>query len=312
MPAPSSALYQRVEHSLLVSRQAKLAFPSVFMGITGRPSGDTDGDGGAVLTFKDDATFRDSTGELNWCALCGLLDGVLGAASDMQTGSRVRPATAHIELQMTGASSVGDISVEARFVAHAHTGRVKQSLISANIKCGDALVGRASATCVLLDLAQDETRAQWPWLPDGFKLDEQAPVTFSANEMEALKACERAETLASEAHHFIDHLWCGIPQAQDGKAHLRINVAPHLGNRIGHVQGGLLLGAAAMVANAAASEKMRLSNISAYFVSPGVGATLDVQSSVTRQGRNLSLVQTQITGPTGKLVVETMSQHVAT
>ena len=64
------------------------------------------------------------------------------------------------------------------------------------------------------------------------------------------------------------------------------------------------------VANAAAPEDMRLSNISAYFVSPGIGPVLDVHSNVTQQGRSLAIVRTQIIGASGKLVLETTSQHV--
>ena len=61
---------------------------------------------------------------------------------------------------------------------------------------------------------------------------------------EALACCELAEAAATAAHPFIEHFWCGIPQADEGKAYLQVRVTPHLGNRIGHVQGGLLLGMA--------------------------------------------------------------------
>jgi acyl-coenzyme A thioesterase PaaI-like protein len=88
-------------------------------------------------------------------------------------------------------------------------------------------------------------------------------------------------------------------------------VTPHLGNRVAHVHGGVLLGAAASVASAAVPARMRLSNISSWFVSPGLPPRLEVRSEVLQHGRNLAVVRTQILGASGKLVLETTSQHIA-
>ena len=208
-----SGLYQRVERALVINREAKLAFPGVFMGITGRQTGDD----AAMVMFKDDPLFRDGRGELDWCALAALVDAVFGAPSDMKTGPRVRPATAHIELQMTGASTQGDIVVDARFVAFSETSRVRQSLVSADIKCGETLIGHASAASVLLDLPENQARKPWPWLPEGFRPQPRDPITFDSNELLALQACELAEAAATEAHPFIEHFWCGIPEAGKGR-----------------------------------------------------------------------------------------------
>ena len=54
----------------------------------------------------------------------------------------------------------------------------------------------------------------------------------------------------------------------------------------------------------------RLSNISAYFISPGLGPALDVESTVIQQGRSLAVVRTSIRAASGKLVLEASSQHV--
>jgi acyl-coenzyme A thioesterase PaaI-like protein len=300
-----SCLYQRVAHALAITRETRLAFPSVFMGIQGRQTGDDT----AVLMLKDDPIFRDGRGEVDWCALCAAVDAVLGAPSDMKTDARVRPATAHIELQMTGAATKGDLVVEARFVGFSEGSSVRQSLVSATIKSGDTLIGYTSAASVVLDVPEDRTRAAWPWLPERYVLEDPNPM-FDANEHRALQACETAVAAATDVHPFIEHFWCGIPESNEGKAHLRLQVAPHLGNRIGHIQGGLLLGTALKAANAAAPADKRLSNISAYFVRPGVDPVLEVHSQVVQQGRRLALVRTRIVNDSGKLVLETTSQHV--
>jgi acyl-coenzyme A thioesterase PaaI-like protein len=149
-------------------------------------------------------------------------------------------------------------------------------------------------------------------LTQGLEPDPLDSITFDANDLEALGSCERAEAAATEALPFIEHFWCGVPEAAVGKAHLSLQVTPHLANRAGHAHGGLLLGTASRVASAALPGSMRLSNISAWFVSPGLRPRLEVHSSVVQQGRNLAVVRTQILGASRKLVLDTTSQHVAT
>jgi acyl-coenzyme A thioesterase PaaI-like protein len=188
---------------------------------------------------------------------------------------------------------------------------VKQSLLGANIKCGGTPVAYLSAACVLLELPQERVRTPWPWLPEDFRLEPQHPIALDPAELAALDVCERAEAAATAEHRFIEHFWCGIPETSNGEARLRVKVTPHLGNRMGHVQGGLLLGMAMKVANAATPAGMRLSNISSHFISPGVGHVLDVHSTISHRGRRLATVRTQITGASGKLVLEAASQHVA-
>ena len=75
----SSPLYARVQRTLAINRKAKLTFPFVFMGMTGRQIGDDE----VTLEFEDDAMFRDGKGELSWSALGMLADGAIGAIARM-------------------------------------------------------------------------------------------------------------------------------------------------------------------------------------------------------------------------------------
>lgn len=301
-----SPLTRRVERGLRACRAAKLAFPGAFMEIAGRPTGQHS----VVVGLRDDPVFRDGQGELNACVLAALLDAPLGTASDMQTGPRIRPATAHIALQLTGASTQGDVAVEARFLGFSEQSRVRQSLVRADIRAGGNLIGHATGTCVLLDLPPDQPRQPWPWLPEDFDFESLQGLALEDDDAEGLAACIAAEHAATPDQPFIEHFWCGIPQGRQGGATHRIPVARHLANRSGHVQGGLLLGIAMRVANAALPAEARLSNISAYFISPGLGPVLDVESTVIQQGRSLAVVRTSIRAASGKLVLEASSQHV--
>jgi uncharacterized protein (TIGR00369 family) len=162
----------------------------------------------------------------------------------------------------------------------------------------------------MLDLPPGTTQTPMPWIAEGLP-DDGEIVELDENELEAVRRCRRAERAASAEHPFIEHFWCGVPLRDEGKARLAVKVAPHLGNRVGQVHGGVLLGAAARVASAAVPDTMTLSNITAWFIKPGEAPALKVRSAVVQRGRSLAVVRTQIVNAEGKLVLEATSQHIA-
>jgi acyl-coenzyme A thioesterase PaaI-like protein len=302
-----SAFCARVERTLALNRKAGLNFPGVFMEVTGREMRND----ALRLEFYDGPLFHDGRGELSWVALGVLADLVLGGVTRLQGGTRRRPATVHLALQMSGAPVVGDLVAEAQFVQHMQRTRVEQALSTGTIRAGRTLIAHGSGAFVMLDLPSGAEQVTRPWVPEALARERLEPVQFDANEAEAIAMCRRAETAASRAHPFIEHFWCGIPKARADGADLDVEVTAHLGNRVRHVHGGVLLGTAAYVASAAGHSTARLSNISAYFVSPGLPPRLKVRARVVHQGRSLAVVRTQIIGANGKLVLEATSQHAA-
>lgn len=305
---PPSALSRRVERTLRLNRLAKLNFPGIFLDLTGRQVGPD----GVRLECADNPAFRDAAGELSLCALGVLADVTLGAATRIKSGPSARPATVHLALQLTGAPVQGDVAAFAQFASYAERVHARQALSTATLTAGETLLGHASGAFMMLDLPEGTTQTPYPWLTQELLDTPLDAAELDERERSALRACARAENAASAEHPFIDHFWCGVPTATRGKARLTIGVTPHLGNRVGHVHGGILFGAAGIVAGAAAGDGMRLSNLSAWFLSPGQGPRLNVRSSVVHQSRNLAVVRTQIVGAEGRLVLEATSQHVNT
>lgn len=302
-----SALCTRVARALALNRHARLNFPGIFMDLSGHQVGD----GGIMLKVADDPVLRDAGGEINWTALGVLADVALGAVTRVKAGPGMRPATVHLQLQMTGAATSGDVATHAQFISFSGGSGIRQSFSSATIAAGDTLIAHASGAFVMLELPPGTTQRAHPWVSEELRDIPLDSIELDNDELQAVKACRRAEAAASDAHPFIDHFWCGIPRTGEGKAQLTVKVMAHLGNRVGHVHGGVLLGMAAQVASAAVPAGMRLSNIAAWFVSPGLGPRLKVRSKVVQQGRNLALVRTQILSATGKLVLDVTSQHAA-
>ena len=86
-------------------------------------------------------------------------------------------------------------------------------------------------------------------------------------------------------------------------------IGPHVGNRVGHVQGGILLGIAAATACDLAPDTMNLSNVSAWYISPGRGKSLTVRSRVMHAGRTIAAIRTQVRTGQRQLVLEAVTLH---
>jgi len=108
----NSAICARVERTLATNRKAKLGFPGVFMDVIGH---ELDEDR-MRLQFYDDPLFREGRGELSWVAAGVLADLALGGVTRPRRGRRVRPATVHSALQMSGAPVLGNC------IGHVHGG----------------------------------------------------------------------------------------------------------------------------------------------------------------------------------------------
>jgi acyl-coenzyme A thioesterase PaaI-like protein len=110
---------------------------------------------------------------------------------------------------------------------------------------------------------------------------------------------------------FMRHFWGFLPEVLPGGATCVMPNGPHVGNRVGFVQGGILFGLAAATATAALPETWRLSLAAAAFISPGDGPALRAQASVVHRGQRSAVIRTEVLRSDGRRVLDVMSTHVA-
>ena len=140
-----------------------------------------------------------------------------------------------------------------------------------------------------------------------------APLTeadLDTRERSILAACDAA--LADQTHaeaSFLRRFWGLLPRADGDGATCRVATGPHMANRVGHVQGGILLGLAAHTAMAAVPRHTILANLSAWFLSPGKGVSLECRSTAIHAGRSFAVVKSDIIGPGGVRVMEAVTAH---
>jgi len=265
-----------------------------------------------VETMRAGAHCRNADGGINLAALGMMLDTALATAPRLKIETGARQATVQLSAQFTGHPARGDLSMEAKLEGFSAGHTVRQALARGVLCSAGQPVCYASATFVVLPPPSGVALAPLPWQrAEGPELEPLTTAQLDAGERAIVRACDAALAKADATRSFIEHFWSVLPQPTHYGARCSVKNGPHLGNRVGHVQGGILLGLAAATAAAAAPNHPMLSGISAWFISPGKGKTLRVRSTVLHAGRSFAVVRSEIRTTEGALVLETVSNHAA-
>jgi acyl-coenzyme A thioesterase PaaI-like protein len=307
-PPDAAAIRAQVLRGIAGNRVAGLHFPGYFMDMAWpRVASDT-----VQLALADGPHCRDANGAVDIAALAILADSALATTARTQIVPGARLATLHLQMQFTGAPATGDISAQARLLGFSAGGALRRSLSAATLFANGKPVCHASGDFAALDPPPGVKMAPLPWQhaqpPQAAPLDADE---LEPHERAILKACDAALAKTSPHASFIQHFWGGVPRRTADGARNRVAIGPHIGNRVGHVQGGISFGIAATCACAAAPAAMMLSNASAWYISPGRGKSLSVRSQVVHAGRTIAVVHTEIKTTGGERVLEVITHHVA-
>ena len=266
----------------------------------------------ARMAMPEGPHCSDADGAMNLVALGILADNILATPTRTEAVPGARLGTIHLQLYFTGAPVTGDLDAEARLLGRSEGAALQWSLSSGTISAKGRTVCHASGEFVLLDAPPGVTLAPLPWQrKDPPRIEPVDAGELDPTERAILSACDAALAKASPQASFIQHFWGGVPRRSAQGASGRVAIGPHIGNRVGHVQGGALLGLAATTARAAAPASMLLAAISAWYISPGRGAALSIRSRILHTGRTIAVVRTEIKTAAGERVLEAVSHHVA-
>jgi len=297
----------RVLHAIAANRFPGLHFPGHFLDIEWK---DISG-GTARAILHDGLHCRNADGTINIVALGILADHVLAASVRTGTPLGARLGTIHLRLQFTGEAITGDINTTSLLLGYSEGATLRQSLASGIMHAQGKPICHASGEFVLLDPPPGLTLGPLPW--ERAEPPSILPVDIGkleSHESTILKACDAALAKSSPQTSFIQNFWGGAPRRSKHGANNRVVIGPHIGNRVGHVQGGILLGLAATNACAAAPASMMLSNVSVWYISPGRGDKLKIRSCIVHTGRTIAVVRTEIKTTGGERVLEAISQHI--
>ena len=235
----------------------------------------------------------------------GLLADV-GMAASMRTevGAAMRLATVSMAVQLTGAPRRGRLESVGHFDGFIQGSAGRQGLTRASIHAGGALVATVTGSFMAIDQGTAPLRMRRRGEAGVAPLD---PAQLTDDERVVYERALAA--LAGGDGAFIDRFWDMRPQRGEGSAACEFANGPHVGNRVGHTQGGLTFALAAVTGQAALGPAWRLAGVSAWYVSPGTGPALRAEASVVHAGRLTAVARSRVANAEGRTVLEAMTQH---
>jgi acyl-coenzyme A thioesterase PaaI-like protein len=305
--APDS-IRTRVLTALAGNRTPGFHFPGYFLDLEWPSIGGHT----AVETMQGGAHCTNADGSVNAGALGVMLDSALATPPRLVIELGARQATVHLNVQYTGHAPGNDMVAEASLEGFFASDAVRQAMVRGTMTSGGHTVCYMSGTFVVVPPPPGAKLAPLPWQMDpppekrALAMDE-----LDANERLVVRASELALKRSSAEHSYIEHFWGLLPKATSGGATCRVKIGPQIGNRVGHVQGGVLFGLAQATAAAAVPRHPAMSNISLWYISPGQGTSLSVRSRIVHAGRSFAVVRTEIKTSDGKLVLEAVTNHAA-
>ena len=215
-------------------------------------------------------------------------------------------ATVTMALQFTGAPRRGQLQAHGRFDG-LHPGLARrQGLARGEIRAGDDLVCTVSGSFQMMDDHAD--LKPMPLRRRGVQ-PMPAPLALADLAEDERDVYERARrALEPGPGAFLERFWGLQPrQEDDGRAVCDLQNGLHVGNRVGHTQGGLTVALATYTAQAALGPGWRLVGLAASYVRPGTGPALRAESRTLHRGGTTAVLEVNVLDHSGRVVLATVA-----
>jgi acyl-coenzyme A thioesterase PaaI-like protein len=295
------SIRERVLRAIALNREPGFHFAGNLAGI----SFETTAAEAARVTLEAGPWCTEADGQVSLGFAAMLVDMALSASIRANLPPATRMATVSLTLQLTGAPLVGALEAIGEFQGFLGAGEGRQALARVRLSGASGLLGIAQAAFMPLDPPPGVAAFPLPRNPRAAPV--LSPADLDAEERRLLRHADAC--LADGEAGFVRRLLGYEPRRTKSGAGAVMKNGAHVGNRVGHAQGGLLMGLAAATACAALPARWTLSSIHALFVSPGQGKALRARSKVIHQGLMTAVARTEIVGPGGRRVLDATTAH---
>ena len=248
----------------------------------------------------------EADGQAHLAGVFMVADIALAASIRAQLSPETRLATVSMHLQMNGAPVRGTVEGHGEFAGFAAESASKLGLGRVALTAGGQQVGFGHGAFMALDPPPGVT--MHPVQPKRARdVEPPAEDTLDAAERGILQRADAA--LSGGKASFISRFLGIEPRQTDRGASCRMRNGAHVGNRVGHAQGGILMGLAGATAAATLGPEWTLASIAASFTSPGEGESLEAMASVIHRGRFTAVVRTEVIASGGRRVLEVTTNH---
>jgi uncharacterized protein (TIGR00369 family) len=305
--AGSENILKHTRESLVRNRRAGFHFLDNFLGL----SFDTHVDAVSHASMALGEHCTDANGDVVFPALCVLADMALGRTVYAVVDRRNRLATINLQLQFTGVRPRGHLDAQSTFRTFSRGGLSSQGLTSLSLRSGNEEVCFGSGSFIVLEPPPGFGTKPRPEEVDVPESDLRGG-DLSPVESAILDDARAALAHSRESGEPFFPTFLGIKATRNSLGAIcTVKNTPQLANRVGHVQGGILLGIAEIAARAALPPGWLLQGITACYVRPGNDTTLTAQAQIVHLGKLTAAVRTVISDTSGRAVLETLVSYVA-
>ena len=292
---------QRVLRGIALNRTPGFHFAGNFLGIELADVGEK-----TRVTMEAGPQAVESDGQAHIATVFMVADIALAASIRSQLAPAMRLATVSMHLQLNGTAMQGAIEARGEFRGFVAAAASRQGLARVTLTAGGREVGFGHGAFMALEPPPGMT--MFPVAPSrSHDVAIPAEDSLDAGERDILARADTA--LAGTEGSFIARFLGLVPRKTAEGACCPMTNGAHAGNRVGHAQGGILMGLAASTAALAMGSEWRLASIAASFVSPGEGDVLEANSSPVHRGRWTAVVRTEVIAPGGRRVLDVSTTH---
>lgn len=265
----------------------------------------------SVVHIDPEAQNIDRDSSIHLVLLAILAD--MGLATGIRYGldDRTRLATVSLSLQLTGARPTGRVEAFTDTQGHLLGAKGRQGVSLTHIKSGETLIAVGYGAFMVLPVPHGGSLPAVPWVEKKAPIDPPLDLeSLTEDEKWILARVKQSiEHCELTGEDFATYFLNFHPFQQERGAYCEVLNGPHVANRVGHVQGGVILALGMVTANAALGSEWMLSGVTANYISPGEGEAIHAQSKIIHQGRMTAVVQTSIYNKTGRQALEVLSTH---
>jgi acyl-coenzyme A thioesterase PaaI-like protein len=302
----STSIRNRVLRGLAMNRTPGYHFTGNFLNFSFDHNTEKD----VRMSMEAGPHIAELNGNVNHGALAVLADIALAANVRAGHTPASRLATVQMSLQFTGAPMTGKLQAASKLQGYVEHITSRQGAGQVVVTADGKPVCYGVGTFMVLNPPKGVAL-----YPMSHRKDSDPPVAplaeseLNRNEHKVLEFADAAIVAAQKGGTFIRRFW-GYethPLAQGAAGKLKNG--PHVGNRVGHLQGGVTMGLGIATAETALPASWMLSAVTAWYISPGEGRVIKAKSKIIHHGRLTAVVRTEITGKNNRRVMEMVTTH---
>jgi acyl-coenzyme A thioesterase PaaI-like protein len=255
----------------------------------------------------------ETNGTASMGALAVLADVAAAVCIRADMDSSARLATVNLQLQFTGMPAAGKLQATSFFRGYFQRSAGRLGLAQVAVHSGAQCICFGSGA--FMALPPPPNIQLYPHPIRRPETGELVLLTLDALTPEEQWILNHAEaSLDSSLELSTSFITCFLgyfPEKNERGACSVFANGPHVSNRVGHAQGGILLGLAAATASTALPSSWMLSEVSAYYLRAGEGKILKAESNIVHHGRMSAVIRTEISDERGRRVMEVVTTHAS-